>query len=172
MRSACLIAAALVGLPASAEVVTATADHYTLRHEAVSELSVEETWERLIQPDTWWHPDHTYSGKAEHLWLNPNAGGPWMESWEGNAVEHGRILSILENKMLRLDAPFGPLQGMGVQVTWTITLEEDSETGRTKIVFDEVANGSSQSGLAQIAPAVDGVKQQAITRLADPSITG
>ncbi|RIJ23531.1 hypothetical protein D1224_04515 [Henriciella barbarensis] len=171
MKSACLIAAAIVCLPASAEVVMATADHYTLRHEAVSKLSVEEIWERLIQPDTWWHPDHTYSGDAEHLWLNPNAGGPWMESWEGNVVEHGRVLSILENRMLRLDAPFGPLQGLGVQVVWTITLEADVESGNTKIVFDEVANGSSQSDLAQIAPAVDIVKQQAIERLADPSLT-
>ena len=171
MRSACLMAAAMVGLPASAEVVTATADHYSLRHEAVSELSIEATWERLIQPDTWWHPDHTYSGNAEHLWLSPDAGGPWMESWEGNVVEHGRVLSILENKMLRLDAPFGPLQGMGVQVVWTVTLEADAEIGGTRIVFDEVANGSSESGLAQIAPAVDMVKQQAIERLADPSLT-
>lgn len=171
MRSACFLGAALVGLPASAEVVAATADHYMLRHEAVSPQSVEETWERLIQPDTWWHPDHTYSGNAEHLWLNPNAGGLWMESWDGNAVEHGRVLSILENKMLRLDAPFGPLQGMGVQVVWTITLEADETTGGTRIVFEEVANGSSQSGLAQIAPAVDMVKQQAIQRLADPSLT-
>jgi len=171
MRSAFLLATAIAGLPASAEIVSATADHYTLRHEAVSDLGVEETWERLIQPETWWHPDHTYSGNAEHLWLNPNAGGPWMESWEGNVVEHGRVLSILENRMLRLDAPFGPLQGLGVQVVWTITLEADPANGGTKIVFDEVANGSSQSGLAQIAPAADMVKQQAIERLAAPALT-
>ena len=158
-------------LPASAEVIAAAPDHYTLRHEAVSALSPDDMWARLIQPDTWWHPDHTYSGKAEHLWLNPNAGGLWLESWDGNSVAHGRVLALMEGRLLRLSAPFGPLQGMGVNVVWTITLEQDEETGGTKVTFDEVANGSSASGLDQIAPAVDRVKQEAIERLANPNVT-
>ncbi|WP_370235449.1 MULTISPECIES: SRPBCC family protein [Henriciella] len=156
-------------LPASAEIVAASSDHYTLRHEAVSTLSPEDMWERLIQPDTWWHPDHTYSGSAQNLWLNPNAGGPWMESWDGNVVEHGRVLSLIEGEMLRLDAPFGPLQGMAVNVVWTISIEPDGDG--TRVIFEEIANGSSASGLDKIAPAVDGVKQQAMARLVDPGAT-
>ena len=68
--------------------------------------------------------------------------------------------------MLRLEAPFGPLQGMGVTVTWTITLVPDEETGGTRIVFDEIANVSSHSGLDQLALAVDRVKTEAVQRLA------
>ena len=71
-------------------------------------------------------------------------------------VQHG--------KMLRMNAPFGPLQGMGVTVVWTISLEPNGE-GST-IVFEEIASGTAESGLDQLAPAVDGVKSIAIQRLA------
>lgn len=167
MRTLRLLGVLALLSPAAAhgEVVKSSGDHYTLRQEGVSPLAPEALWDRLLKPDTWWHPDHTWSGSAENLSLNPHAGGPWMESWDGNVVEHGRVLALMENRMLRLDAPFGPLQGMGVTVTWTITLAPDEETGGTRVVFDEVANGSSQSGLDQIAAAVDGVKTQAMNRL-------
>ena len=167
----CVVIAAGLAPSAIAEIVASAPDHYTLRHEARSPMAPGALWERLVQPDTWWHPSHTYSGDAQHLWLNPNAGGPWMESWDGNAVEHGRVLSLIEGKMLRLDAPFGPLQGMGVNVVWTITLEAEEEGGGTIVTFDEIASGSSASGLDAIAPAVDRVKQEAIDRLIDPDVT-
>ena len=163
----CLLATASVLLlpKAQAEIVSAAPDHYTLRHEIMSPQSPEVIWERLINPETWWSPDHTYSGDARNLSLQNFAGGYWREDWDRSSVIHGTVQTILDGEMLRLDAPFGPLQGLGVQVTWTITLEA-AEDGGTRIVFDEVANGSSESGLDQIAPAVDYVKQEAIKRLA------
>ena len=151
-------------LPATAEIVSAAPDHYKLRHEATSSLAPDKLWERLIQPETWWADAHTYSGSARHLSLQDFAGGYWREDWDQNGVIHGTVLTVLDGEMLRLDAPFGPLQGMGVTVVWTITLEA-TDDGGTKVVFDEVANGSSESALDQIAPAVDFVKQEAITRL-------
>lgn len=151
-------------MPAGAEIITAAPDHYTLRHEALSPLSPEEAWNRLVDPASWWHPDHTYSGRAEALSLDLRAGGLWHEDWEGGSVAHGEVLRVQTGKVLRLEAPFGPLQGMGVTVVWTISLEPEGEG--TKIVFDEIANGSSSSRLDVIAPAVDGVKAVAIERLA------
>ncbi|MEL6781252.1 MAG: hypothetical protein AAFO51_02670, partial [Pseudomonadota bacterium] len=71
---------------------------------------------------------------------------------------------IRDGETLVLDAPFGPLQSMGVTVIWTITLEPAEEG--TAIRFDEVAVGASGSGLDAVAPAVDGVKAEAIARLA------
>lgn len=158
-----LLAAAGLALPASAEIITVSPDHYTLRHEAVSALSPEDMWQRLIQPSIWWSPDHTFSGDANNLSLDPQAGGLWREDWDGGSVAHGKVLSVMEGQSLRLDAPFGPLQGMAVTVIWTITIEPDGDG--TRIIFDEVATGSSASALGQIAPAVDGVKGEAIARL-------
>ena len=150
--------------PANAEIVSSSPDHYTLRHEAKSPQSTEVIWQRLIHPESWWSSDHTFSGDARNLSLQDFAGGYWREDWDQNGVVHGKVLTILDGEMLRLDAPFGPLQGMGVTVIWTISLEA-ADDGGTKVVFDEVASGSSESGLDQIAPAVDFVKQETIRRL-------
>lgn len=166
VKHACLtfIAPALACGSAPAEILSSGPDHYTLYHEAETSFSPEEAWDRLIDPASWWSPAHTYSGDAANLSLDLQAGGLWREDWQGGSVAHGRVLSVQHAAALRLDAPFGPLQGMAVNVVWTITISP-TETG-ARIIFDEVATGSAQTGLDAIAPAVDAVKQEAIERLA------
>ena len=153
----------LLSASAHAEVISASPDHYELKQEAVSTLAPGELWDRLIHPELWWHPDHTYSGTSEHLSLDPKAGGLWKETWANGSVAHGTVLTVVHGKMLRLDAPFGPLQGMAVTVIWTITLVPEGKG--TRVVFAETANGATASALDQLAPAVDGVKTEAIKRL-------
>lgn len=156
-----------LGLPAlaSAEVITSAPDHFTLKLEAESERSPSEIWARLIEPSDWWQSDHTYSGDASNLSLDPQAGGLWREDWEGGSVWHGTVLQAQPDSSLVLSAPFGPLQGLAVTSVWTISLAP-TETGGTKITFDHVTNGTMASGLDAMAPAVDFVKQQAIESLA------
>ena len=171
MKSKPIIAALAVslGLPAAAgaEVVKSSDDHFTLKLEATSELSPEQVWERLIVPTEWWQSPHSYSGDAANLSLDPSPGGLWREDWEGGSVWHGTVLQAQPPKVLSLSAPFGPLQGMAVTSIWTIKLEP-IETGGTTIRFDHVTNGSSASNLAEIAPAVDFVKSEALKALARP----
>ncbi len=154
---------ALATLSVQAEVVSSSADHYTLIHTASSPMSPDELWSRLVEPASWWHPDHTYSGDAGNLSLQLKAGGHWSEQWDDNAVLHGVVLNVDNGKLLRLDAPFGPLQELAVKVIWTITIEADGSG--SKVTFNEVANGVSSSKLDELAKAVDFVKQEAITRL-------
>tara|TARA_R110000803_G_scaffold65040_4_gene126183 strand:+ start:2056 stop:2562 length:507 start_codon:yes stop_codon:yes gene_type:complete len=162
-RVAALLLVAALSASAHAEVISASPDHYELKQEAVSTLAPGELWDRLIHPELWWHPDHTYSGTSEHLSLDPKAGGLWKETWANGSVAHGTVLTVVHGKMLRLDAPFGPLQGMAVTVIWTITLVPEGKG--TRVVFAETANGATASALDQLAPAVDGVKTEAIKRL-------
>tara|TARA_R110002051_G_scaffold186284_1_gene255615 strand:+ start:2032 stop:2538 length:507 start_codon:yes stop_codon:yes gene_type:complete len=162
-RVAALLLVAALSASAHAEVISASPDHYELKQEAVSTLAPGELWDRLIHPELWWHPDHTYSGTSEHLSLDPKAGGLWKETWANGSVAHGTVLTVVHGKMLRLDAPFGPLQGMAVTVIWTITLVPEGKS--TRVVFAETANGATASALDQLAPAVDGVKTEAIKRL-------
>lgn len=156
----------LTGL-ASAEVLASAPDRYELRHEAQSSLAPDALWERLTRPEDWWHPDHTYSGDARNLSLDIQAGGLWREDWDGGSVAHGAVLLVKEGEQLRLDAPFGPLQALGVSVVWTVTLTP-IDGGGTRVVFEERASGTDESALDTLAPAVDFVKQQAISRLVDP----
>lgn len=152
---------------ASADVITATPDHFTLKLEAETELSPDEVWARLIDLKSWWLPDHTYSGDSANLSIDPVAGGLWREDWEGGSVWHGSVLRAEPGKVLVLNAPFGPLQGMAVTSVWTISLDAQ-EDGGTKISFDHVTNGSSASNLDAVAPAVDYVKSEALASLARP----
>ena len=77
------LAAVLAGLlactAAHADIVESSDAHYVLKHEATSTLAPDALWARLIVPSSWWHPDHTYSGKAENLSLDPRAGGLWRQ---------------------------------------------------------------------------------------------
>lgn len=158
-----LILLATVMPSANAEVVAASSSHYTLRNEAVSPLAPDALWNRLVHPATWWSPAHSYSGDAANLSLDLRAGGLWKEEWDGGSVAHGAVLSVNPGEQLRLEAPFGPLQSMAVNVVWTITVLPEG-TG-SKVIFDEVANGSDASNLDKIAGAVDGVKAEAMRSL-------
>jgi len=167
---ACIVLAAGLVVPAAgnAEVLSVSDTHFVLRQEARSSLSAEQLWQRLIRPATWWHPDHTYSGDAANLSLDVQAGGLWREDWDGKSVAHGRVLFADPGKVLRLDAPFGPLQGLGAYTVWTITITPDQDG--SVVVFDEVSTGSPTARLSEVAGAVDYVKSEAIQRLVDESV--
>ncbi len=158
-----LIALLLLPLTAIADIVSSSSTHYVLRHEANTTLSADELWDRLVDPAAWWHPDHTYSGSADNLSLDLKPGGLWLETWESGAVSHGEVLLMQDKRILRLNAPFGPLQGVGAHVIWTITIEE-KETG-AMVIFDESATAPPTAKLDELAPAVDFVKTEAIRRL-------
>ncbi len=162
-----LLAGLIFGSAASAEIVSSSPTHFKLRHETVSNLAPDELWQRLVNPASWWHPDHTYSGDSGNLTLSAEAGGLWREDWQGGSVLHGQVLFVEPGKRLRLLAPFGPLQELGAYTIWTITIEA-SDKG-TVITFDEVASGPPGSDLATVANAVDYVKQEAVARLVGES---
>lgn len=161
------MAVSMAPLMAQSEVITSSPDHFTLKLEAETELSPDEVWARLIEPKDWWQSDHSYSGDATNLSLDPHPGGLWREDWDGGSVWHGTVLQAQPGKVLSLQAPFGPLQPLAVNAVWTISLTP-SETGGTTIRFDHVTNGTSSSGLDRLAPAVDFVKSEALKSLARP----
>jgi len=147
---------------AQADVIDSSPDHFVLRQEANSEISPEDLWEKLIEPSKWWH--HSYSGNAQNMTLDLKVGGLWKEEWSEGSVAHGQILYIKNGEQIRLSAPFGPLQAMAVVDIWTITITPNEDGGST-VIFDEIANGSSKSGLDKLAPVVDRVKTEGLMRL-------
>ena len=160
---ALLVCTSLLAAPGQAEVVSTSGNHFALRHEGITALTGEEAWQRLVRPASWWDARHTYSGDAANLSLDLDVGGLWREDWDGGSVAHGRILFIDEGRALRLEAPFGPLQGIGAYVVWTITLEAVDEG--TRIVFEESAIGPPVTDYEELARAVDFVKSEAMRAL-------
>lgn len=149
--------------PGHAEVVSSSDTHFVLHLEMSSALPPDRMWERLVNPARWWHPDHTYSGDAGNLSLNAEAGGLWREDWSAGSVAHGEVLLVQEGEVLRLEAPFGPLQGLGAYTVWTITIKP-SDDG-SLVIFDEISNAPPGSKMDEMAKAVDYVKSEAIRRL-------
>lgn len=164
---ASLTVAIALPIGAQADVISAAPDHFTLKLEAETELTPDEVWNRLIIPAEWWLSDHSFSGDSNNLSIDPTPGGLWREDWEDGSVWHGTVLQAQPGKVLRLSAPFGPLQDMAVTSIWTITLTP-TDTDGTLITFDHVTNGSASSNLQDLAPAVDFVKSEALKSLARP----
>ncbi len=158
-----LITTLLMSVSVNAEVISASDTHFLLKLESTSALAPDDLWQRLINPASWWHPDHTFSGDANNLTLIAKAGGLWREAWSGGSVVHGRVMLVQTGRVLRMEAPFGPLQAAGAYVVWTISLKPEEEG--TRVVFDLSAVGPAGAALDKLAGAVDGVKTEAISRL-------
>lgn len=156
-----------IGGAAAAEVKGASAAHFHLEQVVSTDIAPAELWARLIRPAAWWPSSHTYSGRAANLQVELRPGGLWQEVWATGATVHGEVLYFEEGKTLRLSAPFGPLQGMGVNVVWTLTLNPGEGGRGTRVTSVIIANGSDASGLDSLAPAVDGVFQGALLSLVE-----
>jgi hypothetical protein len=84
---------------------------------------------------------------------------------DGGGVEHLRIIYLAPGKQIRFDGALGPLQGMAVngRMLWQI---EEAESGST-ITFTYHVTGIMEGGFEGLAPAVDGVIGEQLTRLGE-----
>jgi uncharacterized protein YndB with AHSA1/START domain len=159
-----LIAAALASAPASAEVKSTAANGFEVSSTVTVKASPRDAWEMLVHPGEWWSPQHSWSGKAANLSLDPRAGGCFCEAVPpGGSVAHGRVLGVWPGKKLVLDAPLGPLQSLAVatRLSWTLRPAD----GGTEIVQTYTVGGYLPMGGGALAPAVDGVLIEQLGRL-------
>ena len=118
-----LLAAVLSATAGSAlaEVSNRTDDGFTLTYERPVAASAEAVLNAVAQPAAWWSDAHTYSGSASHLSLDLSPGGCWCEALPGGGVKHAETVLVLpEQRMVRFDAPFGPLQSIGADAILTM----------------------------------------------------
>lgn len=153
----------LVALSAHAEVKEAAPDHLLIQDSRTIHASPDKLYATLAEVDHWWNGEHTFSGDASHLSLKAEAGGCFCERWEGQSVEHGRVIWAAPGHVLRLSTALGPLQSMAVTGVMTFTLKPAPDG--TALQFDYRVNGASGSGLDKLAPVVDGVLMNQLQRL-------
>jgi hypothetical protein len=176
MRSLVTAALALVlAAPAQAEIAARSDTGFEVREVAEVTASPEDSWKALIAPAGWWNGEHSFSGDAANLTIDPRPGGCFCEVLPGEGdrgflyprggVEHMRVIFVEENKALRMSGALGPLQSEAVLGTLTVTLKPID--GGTRITFDYVVAGFMRYKQEQIAPAVDKVLGEQLTRLAD-----
>ncbi|MGZ5893744.1 MAG: hypothetical protein ACXWJ7_14130 [Caldimonas sp.] len=127
-------------------------------------------YEALGEVDKWWNAAHNWSGNAANLSLAPQASGCFCERWEGNSVEHGRVIYAARDSVLRLQAALGPLQALAVNAVLTFAIAE--KDGKTILQVTYRVSGNDSAGLQELAGPVDGVIGEQAKRLVAYSESG
>lgn len=151
--------------PVSAEIASRTADSFTLTYERTVAASPEGVLEAIGRPADWWSDAHTYSGAASNISVDLRPGGCWCETLPGGGVKHGEAVLVWPGqRMVRFDAPFGPLQGIGADAVLTMSWPEADGGGARQLKWTFVVTGP---GAGALADPVDGVMTEQFGRLAD-----
>jgi uncharacterized protein YndB with AHSA1/START domain len=163
-----LVASFLLTSPATAEVKQATPAGFEIESTVTVAVPADKAWEVLRAPQKWWNPEHTYSGDAAKLYLDAQATGCFCERMgEGatrGSVEHGHIVYVQPPRMIRMISALGPLQAEGVAgtLTWKV---DPGDPGFTTITMSYVVGGYMRQGGETLAPLVDRVLTEQLTRL-------
>jgi len=160
--------AAAVGVAAETSNVTPTGFTSTFREEI--QATPEAAWNAIVQIPRWWSDEHTWSGKAANMVLEPQAGGCWCERWDGQSVVHGQVAWLNPGRLLRLYANLGPLQELPVHAVLTIVT--GAQDGKTFLRLTYRVGGPPDAGLEKLALIVDQVLARQYRRLKAMAETG
>jgi hypothetical protein len=162
-----LMALALLGRGrARAAVVDSTQAGFLVRSEAVVHAAPDSVYRALTgRIGAWWDSEHTFSGDSRNLSLEAVPGGCFCEQLpQGGGVRHLTVVFVAPGRTLRLVGGLGPLQGAGVAGSLTWTLVPATPDG-TQVRLEYSVGGYLRGGLAGLAPAVDAVLGEQLTRL-------
>lgn len=150
--------------PAHAEVGEAAPLGFVVSGEVTVAAEPAAVWAALVEPAKWWNSQHSWSGDAANLTLDPRAGGCFCEKLPGGgSVEHMRVIYAAPGEMLRLSGALGPLQGQAL--SGTLTIELAAEADGTHIKWISVVGGFAAFDDAEIPAAVDYVIGEQMGRL-------
>jgi uncharacterized protein YndB with AHSA1/START domain len=148
---------------AHAEVKQATGDGFFLVFTQRIEALPTQVYAAFPQVDRWWSSAHTYSGDAANLSLRAEAGGRFCERWKDGSVEHGVVIMVLRDQLVRIQTALGPLQGKAVTGVLSFQVKPDDKATLLTVAYR--VNGAAVNALDKDAPAVDQVLGEQITRL-------
>lgn len=132
--------------------------------------SPERVWAELARPADWWNPQHSWSGSAANLSLEPRAGGCFCERLAGGSAQHGQVIYAQPNRVLRVFGSLGPLQELGVAGALTWKIEPAGQGSRVTLSY--VFGGLPDALATQLAPVVDGVIAEQLQRMERQIETG
>jgi len=176
LRSVCIATAlALAAQPAAAEVVAQSEAGFVTRAAVTVKADPAAAWLALVAPNQWWNGEHTYSGDPTNLYIDPQATGCFCEKLPATkdapagarpgSIEHMHVIYAAPARVLRMSGGLGPLQSEAVKATLTITLKPVD--GGTRILWEYVVGGYMRQKMPELAPLVDKVLLEQLTRLRD-----
>lgn len=159
MRLLLAVLSVAFATPAAAEVVKAEPGGFEIATTITIDAPAQVVWDTLRAPARWWSKDHTWSGDAANLYLDPQATGCFCEKLPGStrgSVEHAHVIFAQPLKLLRLRGALGPLQEEAVIGTLTFELTPEG-SGASKVALRYVVGGYVRGGAEAMAPVVDRV---------------
>ncbi len=152
-------------MTANADVIDSAPNGFSLAHEVVVAAPKNKVWQAAIyEVGQWWHSDHTISGDAARMSIDPQPQGCFCETLgEQAGVVHMTVTFVNPNVLLRLTGGLGPLGLLGIDgnMTWEFF---DADEGTT-VKFSYAVGGYRPGGLDEMAGPVDYVIGEALQRL-------
>lgn len=151
--------------PATAEVTASAPVSFVIETVITVDAPRAKVWDTLRNPQLWWNPEHSYSGKSANLYMDAQATGCFCEKLDDKgSVEHGHIVYVQPGRMIRLTGGLGPLQAEAVSATLAFKLDAEG-AGATKVTMSYVVGGYMRQGGETLAPLVDRVLGDQLKRL-------
>ncbi len=152
-----------IAAPAQAEVVSANAHGFEVRHTIQTVIPQAAAFDAFGQISQWWSKDHTYSGDPANLSLSLNPGGCFCERLPGGGgVEHLKVAFVVPGERVVLTGSLGPLLCEATIGVMDVKVERIA--GGSRVTMNYRAAGFANGGAEKMAPLVDQVLGEQIAR--------
>ena len=158
------VAVAVLASAARAEVIDTQPSGFEVRQIVHIAAPPAQVYDALAQIGRWWSNDHSFSGDAANLSLDPKAGGCFCETLkDGGFAVHMRVIYAQPGKALKLEGALGPLQSLGAtgHLAWVLTAKD----GGADLTQTYDVGGYAKGGFGGWATPVDHVLTLQIGRL-------
>lgn len=147
-----------------AEVVDSSYYGFTVKQEYSIDNVPDSVYHNLVYYiGKWWDSEHTYSGKAENLWIDAVAGGCFCEKLPaGGSVRHMTVVYVNPGKTLRMNGGLGPLQSMAVNAVLTFSMSQEGNKTKLSVIY--TVGGYVPGGLQKMSLLVDKVLREQMKR--------
>lgn len=169
----------LAAMPLATAAVVDVAEHgFTIEHQVVVPVDRASVWQAATADiSKWWNGDHTFSGDAANLYLDPRPLGCFCEQLgDGGGLVHLQVTLVNPGRFLRLTGGLGPLGLLGVSGNMTLefgdapagdeTPGSAAQAGSAVVTLTYAVGGYREGGLAALAEPVDAVLGEQLERLA------
>ena len=156
--------AAVLAAPARAEVVSATANGFEIRHVVSTVVPQPAAFDAFGRVAQWWSKDHSYSGDSANLSLSLEPGGCFCERLAGGGgVEHMRVAYVAPGERLVLTGSLGPLLYEATAGVMDVKVERIA--GGSRLTLNYRVAGFARGGADRLAPLVDQLLGEQMARL-------
>lgn len=167
---ACLLGAAAGA--ARAEVIDAGEGGFTVEHRVVVTADRATAWQAAVgEVSAWWNGDHTVSGDAANLFIDPRPMGCFCERLgDDSGLVHLVVTFVNPGVLLRMTGGLGPLGLLGANGNLTLEFADasaaDGAPPNAEVTLRYAVGGYRDGGMAPLAGPVDAVLGEQLERLA------